>query len=257
MFDIEHEPSVDQKHGGIQVIARAAAIMRTLGANPQGLSLGAIAQQVNLPRSTVQRIVNALEAEGLAASGSGGWRLGPELGRLIHQSQVDIISAVRPLLEELSSELQESVVLCSLERDQVVVINRIVAERELRVVFPVGVIRLPLHATAPGKALLAAMSDEQVQQLLPESLTSRTKKTRDRATLLAELDEIRKSSIATDVDEFVEGIAGFAVAVKTYFGCFSIAAVLPTSRASHTPELQQALLKCKASIEKRIGNPVA
>lgn len=51
------------KHSGIQVIARAAAVMRALGSNPQGLSLAAIAQIVDLPRSTVQRIITALEAE--------------------------------------------------------------------------------------------------------------------------------------------------------------------------------------------------
>lgn len=51
------------RHNGIQVIARAGAIMRALGDNPQGLSLAAIAQIVDLPRSTVQRIITALEAE--------------------------------------------------------------------------------------------------------------------------------------------------------------------------------------------------
>ncbi|MFD2980268.1 efflux transport transcriptional regulator TtgT, partial [Klebsiella pneumoniae] len=53
------------RHGGIQVIARAASIMRALGSHPQGLSLAAIAQVVDLPRSTVQRIINALGAEHL------------------------------------------------------------------------------------------------------------------------------------------------------------------------------------------------
>ena len=49
--------------GQVQVIARAAAILRTVGEDGGGLSLGQIAQRVGLARSTVQRIVNALEAE--------------------------------------------------------------------------------------------------------------------------------------------------------------------------------------------------
>src|SRR5690606_10440794 len=256
MFDIEHEPSVDQKHGGIQVIARAAAIMRVLGANPQGLSLGAIAQQVELPRSTVQRIVNALETEELAESmgGNRGFRLGPELGRLIYQTQIDIISAVRPLLEELSTQLQESVLLCGLEHDQVIVIDRIVAERELRVVFPVGILRVPIHTTASGKAFLASMTNDQVRTLLPEVLASKTTKNGDKKSLLAELDEIRQTGIATEFDQYIEGMAGFSVALETRFGCFAITAVLPSSRAGKaTPEVKQALLACKDSIEKRIG----
>lgn len=56
--------------------------MRVLGENPQGLSLAAIAQRVSLPRSTVQRIINALLEELLVESlgAGGGYRLGPALG---------------------------------------------------------------------------------------------------------------------------------------------------------------------------------
>ena len=61
----------------VQVIARAAAILRTLEEQPAGLSLGQIAQRVSLARSTVQRIVAALAAEKLviAASPTGRVRL--------------------------------------------------------------------------------------------------------------------------------------------------------------------------------------
>ncbi|MFK9856588.1 helix-turn-helix domain-containing protein, partial [Klebsiella pneumoniae] len=41
----------DEKTGGIQVIARAAAILNVLGKHPGGMSLGEIAQEVALPRS--------------------------------------------------------------------------------------------------------------------------------------------------------------------------------------------------------------
>ncbi|HEY9208140.1 MAG TPA: helix-turn-helix domain-containing protein, partial [Acidovorax sp.] len=57
----------DRHHGGIQVIARAGRIMRTLSSHSQssGMSLAAIATEVDLPRSTVQRIINALVAENI------------------------------------------------------------------------------------------------------------------------------------------------------------------------------------------------
>ena len=71
-------PSGEDSPGGIQVIARAAAIMRALSEHSSGMSLGAIAKDIDLPRSTVQRIVNALKQEGLVESLSqnGGLRLG-------------------------------------------------------------------------------------------------------------------------------------------------------------------------------------
>ena len=49
---------------GIQVISRAVKVLRALEGKPDGLSLSAIANEVDLPRSTVQRIVGALATEG-------------------------------------------------------------------------------------------------------------------------------------------------------------------------------------------------
>src|SRR5712691_8915402 len=70
--------------GGVQVIARAAQVLRALESEPQGLSLAQLAERVGLPRSTVHRIVTALAAEGLVASVSptGRVRIGPEFARL-------------------------------------------------------------------------------------------------------------------------------------------------------------------------------
>ena len=69
---------------GIQVIARAATVLRSLEGQADGLSLTQIAQLVGLARSTVARIVNALRKEQfvMAASPTSGVRLGPALTRL-------------------------------------------------------------------------------------------------------------------------------------------------------------------------------
>src|SRR5215207_3949395 len=90
----------------IQVIARAASILRALENQASGLSLGQIAQRVGLARSTVQRIVAALEAERLviAASPTGRVRLGPTIQRLAMSVGADFVSAVRPFLVKLSQE---------------------------------------------------------------------------------------------------------------------------------------------------------
>lgn len=124
--------------------------MRALGNNPKGLSHAAIAQAVDLPRSTVQRIITALEEERLVESigPQGGFRLGTALGLLINQTQTDIISSVQPFLIELGQLLNESVTLSSLIGDKVYVIDRVVAERELRIVFPIGI--NPHHLQRPA-----------------------------------------------------------------------------------------------------------
>src|SRR3984885_10134911 len=82
----------------VQVIARAAAILRILEDEADGLSLGQIAQRVDLARSTVQRIVGALAAEKfvIAASPNGRVRLGPPVLGLPVASPPGVASPGRP-----------------------------------------------------------------------------------------------------------------------------------------------------------------
>lgn len=250
--------TTDNRPVGIQVIARAAAIMRALSKNPQGLSLAAIAQLVDLPRSTVQRIVCALEGEYLIESlgPNGGFRLGPAFGQLINQTQTDIISLVKPYLTELFNQLQESVCLCSLSGDRTYVIDRIVAERELRVVFPIG-IQVPAYATAPGKVLLAELPTRTVKNLLPGQLPKHTPKTLDLQSLLLELEKVHKSGFASERQEHTEGICSYAARLDTYLGAYAITVAAPSSRAvSREKSFKEALLACKEKIERAIGNPV-
>ncbi len=243
------------KHSGIQVIARAASIMRALGSHPHGLSLAAIAQKVDLPRSTVQRIINALGVEHLveALGPSGGFRLGPAFGQLITQAQTDIISLVRPHLTVLSERVQESACLSSLSGMKTYVVDRIVAERELRVVFPVG-IHVPATVVSGGKILLAELPEERLHELLADPLPVCTPNSLGRDDLLAELKAIKASGIATDQDEYIEGVCSYATLLDTYLGYYSISIVAPTSRGLHrTDAFQQALRSCKRNIEDALG----
>lgn len=245
------------KNSGIQVIARAAAVMRALGDNPKGLSLAAIAHIVELPRSTVQRIIAALEDEYLVESLGvrGGFRLGPAFGQLINQTQSDIISMVHPFICELSLLVGESVTLASLIGDKIYVVERVVSERELRVVFPIG-IQPPSYATSSGKVLLASLNLETAAALLPESLEKFTPQTLDKAALLAQLDTIRLSGIAKDQEEYIEGICSVAISINTYLGNYAISVVAPASRTHlRADRFETALVECKQNIERMIGSP--
>lgn len=114
----------DEKIGGIQVIARAAKILNALGDHPGGMSLGEIAQAVALPRSTVQRIVAALDsAELVRSSGAGGLRLGPALLKLISSVHTDVVDLARPLLEKLCADTNETVYLARASGTQLAIVR--------------------------------------------------------------------------------------------------------------------------------------
>ena len=144
----------------VQVIARAATILRALEEENAGLSLGQIAQRVNLARSTVQRIVAALETEKLviAATPNGRVRLGPTILRLAASVRSDFMTLTRTFLERLSEELHETVDLSTVKKDHLVFIDQVIGSQRLRAVSAVGD-TFPLYCTANGKAYLAQLAD--------------------------------------------------------------------------------------------------
>jgi len=84
--DATHTEAAAQDGGdaGIKIIGRAVAVLRALAGEREGLSISQLAERTGLPRSTIHRLVSALEVEGVlvAASVTGRVRIGPELVRL-------------------------------------------------------------------------------------------------------------------------------------------------------------------------------
>ena len=110
-------------------------------------------------------------------------------------------------------------------------IDQLAAPHRLRAVSAVGS-TFPLHCTANGKALLAALGDEQLRDLLParlERFTPATITARD--DLRAELAEIRSSGVAYDREEHTEGICAVAAVVRDAGGpVAAISVPVPTQR---------------------------
>lgn len=200
---------------GVQAIARAATILRALEAAPTGLALGEIAAATELPKSTVHRIAAALAEEELLTQGADGQiRLGGGIARLAVAGREGLAERLRPVLGELRRELDETVDLAVLDGRSVRFVDQVPAPRRLRAVSSVGE-SFPLHCTANGKALLAAMPAERVEALLPAELPRFTPRTIDsRAKLLRELDRIRREGVAFDREEHTEGICAVGAAVS-------------------------------------------
>jgi DNA-binding IclR family transcriptional regulator len=190
----------------IQLIARAAQILRALG-DSTGLSLAGIAENVGLARSTVHRIVLALEAERLVTcNGPGQYRLGPEILHLAEACKIDLIRDVHPYIVRLSKELDETVDLSVRAGHLVTVVDQVIAMRRLRVEAALGR-SFPLYCTASGKAILAALPDEVGQALVGGSFEAVTPKTiTNRAELLEQIAQVRKTGIAYDHEELSVGL---------------------------------------------------
>jgi IclR family transcriptional regulator, acetate operon repressor len=94
---------------GKQVIARAAAVLRALENQTTGQTLAEISKTSGLPRTTVHRIVQALEAQQLVMSAPGGVRLGPALVRMAASAHTDVVMIAKPFVEVLGRRTRETV----------------------------------------------------------------------------------------------------------------------------------------------------
>jgi DNA-binding IclR family transcriptional regulator len=245
----------------VQVIARAATILRALEDENSGLSLGQIAQRVNLARSTVQRIVSALETEKLviAATPNGRVRLGPTILRLAASVRSDFVSLARPFLERLSEELHETVDLSTVKKDHLVFIDQVIGSQRLRTVSAVGE-TFPLHCTANGKAYLAQLSESAIEALIGRTYEPRTPKTIKRfEALIEELKIARRTGIAFDREEHTLGVCAVGVALHDPLGnAVAISVPVPIQRFPDRQNMiAERLLATKRALESRMNSAAA
>lgn len=251
-------PADSDGRPGIQVLARAFEILRLLNGYPAGLSQTEVGERLGLARSTVSRLLMALEAEGfvVALGPRGRYRLGPELVRLASSARRSAWLDLHPLLVDMSVEIGETVDLSVLEGDRAVFIDQVVADNRLRAVSSVGD-SFPLHASANGKAFLAAMPEVEVKRILAGRLDALTDNTLVApATLRAELDDIRaRGGVAMDVEEQSAGVCAVG-AVVGHLGHDLLAVSIPVPAQRFTGR-EKELVAAVADFAVRISDWIA
>jgi DNA-binding IclR family transcriptional regulator len=237
----------------MQVVSRAAAILRALDGEHRGLSLSELADRTGLPRSTVHRLVTALGAEGfvVASPATGRTRLGPGLTRLGAGDRRDLRDALRPVLQELHDRLDETIGLAVLEGDGVRFVDQVAASHPLQAVTAVGSV-LPAWSSASGRALLAALPAAQREALVPRRLVGNAPSTTTRREqVLDAIDRAARDGVAVTYEEYTEGVCAAAVAVRDAFGdAAAISVSAPASRFRRREDaITFALLDARAQAD--------
>ena len=249
----------DEKPGslGVQVIARAASVLRALESRPDGLSLGEIAREVKLARSTVQRIVAALANEDFVveAKPGRGVRIGPGLVRIAASISSNLTEILHPHLVALRDEVGETVDLSILSGGSAVFIDQISGRQRLMAVSGIGE-RFPLHCTANGKAILSRFSQRDAAALIERSLQEHPDRLLpDRAKLEREIETARRKMLAFDLGEHDVGISAVGISMLDSLGRpIAISIPAPTHRfeaARHA--LAKALLAFRQKISTLLG----
>ncbi|MDI9888369.1 IclR family transcriptional regulator [Streptomyces sp. HNM0645] len=214
-------------------IGRATMVLDAIAESGGPLTLTALTSRTRLPRSTVHRLVQALEHElyVVRMPDRPGYILGPGLLKFGMNAHLRLLAANRGRLSSLAREINENVELAIFSGREVVVVDQIASPERLKGVTKVGK-SFSLHASCIGMALLAQLPDERVVRLLPPRLERFTDKTiTDREALMTELAEVRRSTIAIDIEEHDVGICAVATGMRGPTGAVqAIAVVMPTRR---------------------------
>ncbi|HEX5992810.1 MAG TPA: IclR family transcriptional regulator [Thermomicrobiales bacterium] len=226
---------------------RALTVLADLGP----LRLTALADELKLGKSTVHLLLQTLREHGMVdydpATRTYGVGLRVfELGATAVERGGFGARLVGPM-EELARRCNESVSLGVLNAGSVLIVQRIESPEILRADIRPGT-RMPLHASASGKALLATMADLEIDRLLSESpLPDSARMThRQRNGLLADIRLIRKRGYAKQKEEFVDGISAVATPVLTAGGR-ALAALSIASPSSRFDEVRWSALLLPAA----------
>jgi DNA-binding IclR family transcriptional regulator len=254
LHDMDANPT--SRRNGIQVVSRVADVLRALGDAPAGLSLSELAAAAGMPKSTVHRLVGALEAEDLVTSPAAGKiRLGRGVARLGAATRDQLREQIHPYLVELHQQLEETVDLAILDGNAARFIDHIDAPHRLRAVSAIGA-TFPLYCTANGKALLAALREEQADALLPARLSALTQHTiTTRKALREELDKVRAAGVAVDREEHSIGISAVGCVISDPYGpAAAISVPVPTQRfRENEDKLTRGLIEIRQRCSAALG----
>ncbi len=249
----------------IESVDRALRLLQELGGHASGATLDELAGAAGLPKSSVHRTLAALRERGFVGQHSDGrYLIGWELLRVAFDfyDRIDLRAALRPLLERLRDELNETVHLGVLDGGDVVYVDKLESTHPVTLTSRVGG-RNPAHCTAVGKALLAWMypTDEALREWIrgQGTLERRTPSSITTAdALVQEAARIRVDGYARDREESEIGVRCIAAPVflgaKVPRAAISIAAPrerLPAGRIRKIAPILLAITGDAAAVESR------
>lgn len=207
-------------------VDRALQVLSFLGAHPGGASLAEVAAATGVPKPSVHRALTAMRERGFATQPEtgGAYLLGRaalEAAFTFHAG-LDLRRLLRPLADRVRDRFGQTCHVAVLDGAQITYVEKVEADLGVRLTSVVGG-RNPAHATAVGKALLAAElpDDAAVLEWVQEHgpLAPRTASTATTAqALAASLAGVRRRGWALDDEESEEGLVCVGACVPLVFG---------------------------------------
>ncbi|MBO0452482.1 IclR family transcriptional regulator [Candidatus Enterococcus murrayae] len=221
-------------------VQKVFAIIEIMTAAESPMTLNDISKQTTIPKATASRLLYTLMTLGYVQQNpkTADYSLSLKFKLLTNSTTInhDIVSLVRPYMQQISSELNEATCLSLCDKQELVYIESIDSQDNLlNVTQKIGK-RAPLYCTGAGKLYLSKMSEEELEHYLAQTqlvpLTNQTIVTEK--ALKKELLKVREQGFSIDDEECELGVRCVAIPLmdqqQTLLATLSVS--MPAIRAS-------------------------
>ena len=226
------------------------------------MKLQEVANDLNIHKSTVHRIISSLCAYGYVqrSDETKKYRLGLKFLDISSTiiGNLDIREVAKKSIEELNNITKETVHLAMLLGNQVIYIDKKESLYSIRMYSEIGK-NAPLHCTGVGKVILA-FQPPKIQEKLLDSITFH-KYTENTIVsmkqLMREVEEIREKGYALDKEEHEKNIGCMAVPIRDYtkkvIASISVTAILYRMNIEDLIKYKNMVLEKGYEISRKLG----
>ncbi|TLS36212.1 IclR family transcriptional regulator [Pseudalkalibacillus caeni] len=248
----------------VKSVGRALEIIDIVSSNKNGCGVTEIANQIDINKSSVYRILSTLESHGYIEQNevTGKYKIGYKFLQISSRllDSIELREEAKPFLKELETLTNEVIHLVVFDEGEVVYLEKLEGNETLRMHSKVGK-RAPMHCTSVGKAILAHLPEQKVREVLEaKGMPRHTEKTIiDPDRFLEELKKVKNQGYATEIEENEYGITCIGAPIFDNTGkpiaAFSISGPRMRMTDERLDFLKEKVIEAAKNISARLGNP--
>jgi len=245
----------------IKVVVKAFEIIEILN-QFKSLALKDITEKTKMPKPTIFRILSTLQKLNYVSfsSDTQQYSLGYKFIAIAKDSinGIDVVGISKPYMIKLRDSFGETVNLAKLISKEAIFLYIVESHHQFRFVDNIGD-KAPLHSTAIGKAIVAFLNNEELNEIFKNyDYTRFTKNTiQDLSDLKTNLTEVRESGISIDDEEGHEGVICIGVplfnAEHKPFAAISISIPKVRAKKKLIDQIKQELPRVGIQISLEMG----
>jgi DNA-binding IclR family transcriptional regulator len=225
-------------------LEKAQLILSLISKEPSKRKQMDLSKQLGINKSSLFVLLHTMETlEWVKKESDDSYSLGQWFGDMGHAflGQNTLLDQFNVEAKKARDEIGETIQLAKLDGNHVLYLGKVEAPSQVKLMSEPGM-RLPAHATALGKALIAYLPDSQREKCLYSPLEQMTPLTLTQASLFeTQLEEIRDRGYATEEQEAVMGFC--CVAAPVFDGNGEAVAAVSASIPLHKWELKKEMAR--------------